>query len=331
MAQEKSKSFRNSVRLVGYLKETTLEERVAQNGKHFITGKVIVAVNEFNTQRVSFLVFEEDNKEKYDALKKFLPENTISIASYIKSTENKANFATATGMAAKVWVMAGFEEFVSRSGEREKTMINLKGFSMGACDPDKTFNPTAEFEVDCYFESLTDEVENDEPTGRLLVNVIVPAYKELVYRIPMVAPVEDNVAKYLKGQYKVGDTARIKGQLVAMKVEIANDNEEETECFGKQMEKQVTTRFIRENVILSGPKKPIEQGAEGSITTEMVKKGLALRETLMDENGQKRAKAIANKENNQEEPAEKPAPVKQKLETAPAQDGSSANPEDLDF
>ena len=324
MAQEKATSFRNSVRLVGYLKETTLDERVSQAGRHFITGKVTIALDEFNTHRVSFLVFKEDNAEKYEALTKFLPTNTVSIASYLKTTPT-ANFATASTMAAKVWAMAAFEEFASRSGEREKTMVNLKGFSMGLVDPDKAFTPAATFEIDCYMEKIEEEVEDDTVTGRLLLDVIVPAYKGLVYRIPLVAPVEDNVAKYIKAKYKVGDTARLEGNLVAMKVQIQNEDEEATEYFGKPVAQQFTTRFVRENIILRGSKDPIPQGAKGSISTEVVKKGLAQRETVMDENGQRRANGIAANKAKEAEQTPAPAPVEKPASSL------AVNPEDLDF
>lgn len=322
MAQEKTTSFRNSIRLVGYLKETTLDERVSQAGKHFITGKVTIALDEFNTHRVSFLVFKEDNAEKYEALSKFLPNNTVSVASYLKTTPT-ANFATASAMSAKVWVMAAFEEFVSRSGEKEKTMVSLKGFSMGLVDPNKAFNPSATFEVDCYIEKIEDELEDDKPTGRLLLDTIVPAYKGLVYRIPLVAPVEDNVAKYIKAKYKVSDTVRLQGNLVAMKVQIQNEDDDEPEFFGKPTGQQFTTRFVRENVILRGSKDPITQGETGSISNDAVKTGLTIREKVMDENGQRRANGkVAQEAAPEVEP--EPAAV------PPATD-PSADKDDFDF
>ena len=127
MAKEKevkTQNYRNSVKLVGFLKETTLDVRTSTSGKQFIWGNITVAIDEFNTHRVKFTVYKEDNEQKYDALSKFLPSNTVSIASYLKSTPT-ATFATASQMAAKVWVMGGFEEFASRSGEKEKSMVHF--------------------------------------------------------------------------------------------------------------------------------------------------------------------------------------------------------------
>ena len=317
--QNKKTTFRNSVRLVGYLKETTLEEKVSQAGRHFITGNITVALDEFNTHRVKFLVFKEDNEDKYATLAKFLPANTVSIASYLKSTPT-ANFTTASSMAAKIWVMASIEEFASRSGEKEKSMAMLKGFSIGLVDAEKPFVPTASFEADVYIETMEDEEdEHGLQTGRLLIGAIIPAYKGMVYRVPLVAPVEDNIAKYMKKVYKVGDTARLSGRLVAMRVHIANEAPAETEYFGKVEEQQYTTRFVRENIIEKGPKTPIAQGAEGCISTDFVKNGLALREAEMISNGQKRNNAPAS-----QPAAPAPAPT-------PAKTTVSISSEDFDF
>lgn len=330
MSQEKNSkkvSYRNSVKLVGFLKESTLSERVSNNGKHFITGNVTIAIDEFNTHRVRFTVFQEDNADKYEALVKFLPSNTVTIASYLKSTPT-ANFATAASMAAKVWVMAGFEEYAVRKGENEKSSVVLRGYTIGNSDPEKTFLPSATFELDTYIKSMEPEVEDENPTGRLLVEAVVPAYKGLVYIIPLVAPVEDNVAKFMGSKYEVGDTARLSGNLVAMRVQLDNedeDEEKEPEFFGKQSDQQYTTRFVREYVITRGPTKPIKQGEEGCISNESVKEGLAIRETTMDENGKRKPKETDDGGSSNAAPAAdpEPAPVAEKT--------PAANPEDFDF
>lgn len=338
MSQEKNSkktSFRNSVKLVGYLKETTLTEKVSSNNRHFITGNITIAVDEFNTHRVRFTAFKEDDEEKnekYELLSKFLPANTISIASYLKSTPT-ANFATAASAAARVWVMAGFEEYAARKGENEKSSVLLRGYTIGNSDPKKEFIPAATFEIDTYIKDIEDEAdEDDNPTGRLLITGLLPGYKGIMYQIPLVAPVEYNVAKFIRSNYKVGDTARLCGDLVAMRVRLddnGGDDEEESDRFGKEIEPQVTTRFIREYVITSGPKKPVQQGEEGCISDKAVTEGLALRETTMDENGKRKPKETETEEGSaaveQEESAPAPTPAPQK-EEKPA-----AYSEDLDF
>lgn len=321
-AKEKKAVYRNSVKLVGYLKETTLEERTSANGKQYIWGNVIVAVDEFNTHRVKFTVYKEDNEKKYEALSKFLPENTISIASYLKSTAT-ATFAVAANMAAKVWVMASFEEYATKVGEREKSVMTLRGFSMGMADPDKEFVPGATFEVDCYLEKIDDEVEEDSQTGRLSISALLPGYNGIMHRLPLVVGTEDNAAKAFKGKYKVGDTARLIGKLVAMRVQLES-SEPDTTYFGQPVSIQANTRFVRENVIISGPTAPIAQGAKGSISIESVKEGLAKRENIMIENGQRKSKS---KEVVAEAAKVEPAAPANAVKSEP----SDSSKEDFDF
>lgn len=311
MAEEK---LRNSVRLVGYLKETTLDERTSQNGRKFITGFITVAIDEFNTNRVKFLVFEDKNKDKYDALSKFLPENVISVASYLKANP-QATFAVAANMAAKVWVMSQFEEFASRSGEREKTAVTLKGFNIGYCDENKQFVPCATFEVDAYIDSIDNEIEDEKETGRLILNTIVPAFQDLVYRISFVAPVEGNVAKYIKEKYHSGDFARLGGDLIAMRVKVMEEAEERVDAFGDEPQ-QYTTRFIRERLLRSGNK------VNAFLTNDQIKKGLAVRETEMDKNGQRKTSGASK--------AEEAAPAENPVQAQPATTITS-NPNDFDF
>ena len=311
------KKLQNSVRFVGYLQETTLEEKVSQKGRKFITGNVVVAVDEFNKHKVRFIIFEDQGKERYEAISKFLPDNVISVASYLKSTPT-ATFAVASNMAAKIWIAAEFEEFVSRSGEKERTGVTLKGNSMGYCDENKKFVPDATFEVDTYIDSLVEEVEEEKETGRLIVNTIIPDYKGLAYRVDFIAPVEDNTAKFLREKYHSGDFAHLKGNLVAMRVNIATEVEELEDSFGGGSTQQYTTRFVRERRIKGGNR------IEAFLTAEQVKQGLALREVEMDKNGQRRAAAAAAREEGSTATAEEPTP-------APAPVKPVANANDFDF
>ena len=317
MSQEKSPKepkFRNSVKLVGYLKETTLQERTSKDGKQFITGTVTVAINEFNTQRVRFTAFKEDNETKYEELSKFLPSKTVTIASYLQSTPT-AVFETASKMAAKVWVMAGFEEYAVRKGENERTSVLLRGYTIGASDPQKNFIPSATFEVDVYLKDIQKEVEDDVETGRLLIETVVPAYNDLVYVLPLVAPVEDNSAKFILEKYKVGETVRFSGDLVAMKVEEPAETTDNNHLdgFGRATEPQVTTHFVREYVIRGGIKQE-----KLTLSTEAVKKGMAKRDVLMVENGKRENKSKDGNAAKTETaaPAEaKPAPAKKAADT----------------
>ena len=174
---EKKKT--NTVKLVGYLKENNLEQITNARGDKVIRGSLIIATDKISSHKVQFYVAEttsngEDSKD-YASLLTLLPDNTITIASFLKENSS-ADFDTAANASSKVWVMARFEEYATRSGERTRSMVTLKGFRAGFSKADKAFTPCAEFDVDVYINKIEPEVENEEKTGRLLIEGLIPKY-----------------------------------------------------------------------------------------------------------------------------------------------------------
>lgn len=290
---EKKKT--NTVKLVGYLKENNLEQITNARGDKVIRGSLIIATDKISSHKVQFYVAEttsngEDSKD-YASLLTLLPDNTITIASFLKENSS-ADFDTAANASSKVWVMARFEEYATRSGERTRSMVTLKGFRAGFSKADKAFTPCAEFDVDVYVNKIEPEVENEEKTGRLLIEGLIPKYNGSVDVVDFVAVSEDGVAKYIGEHYAVGDTANLKGDVVSLQDRQLVETED-TEYFGRSSGPQYETKFIRERRVVGGSKNPLHEGDEGAITKQFVKEGLAARELKMDENGAK-AKSSPN-------------------------------------
>ena len=308
MAEEK-KSSRNFVLLVGSLKETTLELKTDNEGKRFVSGNVTVAVDEFNTHRVRFLVFENQLKDKFDSVCGFLPSNVVSIASYLKANPT-ANFEVASKMAAKVWVTGSLEEYVKVSGENEKSSVTINGMKIGHSEADK-FEPKATFELEGNIASLEDEVVDEEETGRVKVELYVPAYKDLIYKMNFVVGTENNAAKFVREKFKAGDGLFIKGNLLAMRIQEMNDDEdvEVEDAFGEPTVPQYTTRFVREMVIVGGHK------VDSLFTNKQLKDGLAARLVLAQDRAKKEKARAAAK------------PADEDIEEASAGSGD----DDLDF
>lgn len=293
MAEPKTKNKdkvarNNTVHIVGYLAEDNLEVVTKPDGSRAIRGSLVIATSDVNRHKVQFYANEfntnhEENKD-FKALEALLPQNVISIASYLKSTTG-ASFETAANASAKVWVMARFEEFASRVGEIEKSMILLKGFRAGfkQATDSSPFDPRATFKVDVYINALTpDTDENGEETGKLRVEGLVPVYDDSVYKITFVAYADDNAAKYVSENYAVKDTVTLEGDLTSLVVKKENTNEG---GWGRASAPQYETRFVRERRIVGGSKKPLE--GESAITTAFIKNALVLRDTKMAENGKK--------------------------------------------
>lgn len=315
--EKEKKSSRNFALVVGYLKETTLELKSSSDGRRFISGNVTVAVDEFNSHRIRFVVYEDQAKEKFDAVEKFLPSNVVSVASYLKSNPT-ANFAVASSMATKVWVTGALEEYVKLKGENETRSVNVSGIKIGFSDPEK-FEPKATFEIDGVISSVDDEVVDEKATGRATLGLYVPAYKDLIYLMNFVVQKENNAAKYVKEKFAVGDSIHLNGNLVSMMTRTLNeddDNEELTDSFGEPSVPQYTTRFTREMVVTGG-----SRITSDLLTKKAITDGLVAREQLAISRGKKAAERAAAKE---AEAGEEPV-------ANTAKHTSAVNADDIDF
>lgn len=303
----------NTVKLVGYLKENNLEQITNARGNKVIRGSIIIATDKISSYKVQFYVAETTSKgeesKDYTNLLSLLPDNTITIASYLKENSS-ADFDTAANASSKIWVIARFDEYARRSGERVTSSVLLKGFRAGFSKADKTFVPCAEFDIDVYLNKITPEVDNnDKETGRLLLEGLVPKYDNSVDIIDFVAVSEDGVAGYINKHYAVGDTVNLKGDVVSLQDRQLVESED-SEFFGRTGAPQYETKFIRERRVVGGSKTPLREGDEGAITKAFVKEGLAAREIKMDKNGAKAksspsaTSAPANKSANLKLPAD---------------------------
>lgn len=290
------KKLSNTVKIVGYLKENNLAKITNSKGINVINGSLTIAVDDINTHKVQFYVAETtksgETSKDYEALSELLPDCTITVASFLKENPT-ADFKTAANAASKVWVMARLEEFASRTGERERSLVQIKGFRAGfKTATDKgPFVPCAEFTVDVYINDITAE---DGNTGRLVLEGLIPMYDKSVQKISFVAPTTDGIADYIGKNYRVGDTVTLKGDLISIqeRIEVAGNSG----FFGRGNGPQYETKFIRERRIYGGSEVPLHQGDEGAISTSTIKEGLAQREIKMDANGAKAAARDAAKE-----------------------------------
>lgn len=291
MPEKQKNRYANSVRIVGYLKENNLETVTNTRGDQVIRGALVIATTKTSSYKVQFYVAAmtsaNEPSQDYERLSALLPANTTTVASILKADSN-ADFDSAIANATKVWVMARLDEYASRSGERETSMITIKGFRGGIASEDK-FRPCAEFEADVYIETLAEEVNGaNEKTGRLSLGCVVPKYKEIMDRIDFIAGTEGNAAQFIASHWKVGDTVHIGGDLVNLQERVLVESETPSEGFGRLTEPQYETRFVRERVITTGGPCKCDP-----ITKAMVKEGLAQRELLMQKNGA-RAKQSPN-------------------------------------
>ena len=330
--EKENVSRKNTIRLVGYLKENLLEVVKNQQGDSVIKGSLIIATSDMSSHKVQFYVNEYtrsgEHNDDYDALAELLPEKTVSIASYLKSTPT-ATFQVAAQMSSKIWAMARFDEYTTRSGERENSMILLKGYKAGFKQATDTspFVPTASFTIDLYINEIKDELDSEEnPTGRVKVDGYFPVYDGSAGHIDFIAPVEDNIAAYIKRNYHATDTVTLNGDLISTMEVIKEEVTDAPKYFGRQPEEQKTTIFVRERRIYGGSATPIKDGEPTSITSKELKERLVEREEKIKKNSAA-SKARADRA------AENQAPAKGFSDSTPKnfKASSSSQTEDFDF
>ena len=287
MAEKKKDSNTNIVSIKGYLKENTLEQVTSSTGDLVIRGALLVATDALNAHKIQFYVpetrFNGDHSADFDRMQELLPAKTVTMASFLKDA-SAADFEMAANAATKIWVMARFDEYATRNGERTTSMVTLKGMRAGVATADKgPFVPKAEFSATIYINTM--EPEEDEvngATGRIKIEGLLPKYSGQLDIIDFVAVTDNGVADVVRANWHVGDTVKIEGDLVSLALR-KKVEETENSSFGRSRAPQYETTFIRERRIVGGSKNPIK--GDGELTKDMVKEGLALREAKMVQNG----------------------------------------------
>lgn len=203
---EQIKDFMNRVEINGTLVSMEVDEKVSQNtGIPYIRvrgeiqyGKTGIETEKFTSFALAQKKDGGENK-KYKNLKNF-------VETAIPMTKDKEN-------ATKIKLTCNFEANDFWSDREEKVIENIQNNLnfLGDYDPAYTeaqgnlTNLTAN--VDGYILGITDEIKNNEPTGRKKLNLLtLDGFKNPVI-IKNIA-VESDIANDLETSYSKGDTAR---------------------------------------------------------------------------------------------------------------------------
>lgn len=141
---------------------------------------------------------------------------------------------------------------------------------------DDTFEPKAEFEVEIFVKSVVPEIKNDEETGRVKINAIIPLYGGRV--IPFEFVVSKEGSQFVEDNYEAGSTVRVYGDIINFKEII---EQEVPVAFGKP-QKRVTSKSIREYLITGGTE-PYDEEDKNVFSIETIKKAMVEREIYLQE------------------------------------------------
>lgn len=194
--------------------------------------------------------------------------------------------------ADKVRVTQGKIDVNEYFGEDEKlkSFPQLKTNFVNRLNPTDEFNPRAEFEAEIFVKSVVPEMKNDEETGRVKVNAIIPLFGGKV--IPFEFMVVEEGAEFVTDNYEVGSTARVFGKIVNFKE--VKETEVEV-AFGKP-QKKISTKTVREYLITAG-NEAYEEDNVNRYTIEQIQQAMVERETYLAELKNKKNDGAKKEEN----------------------------------
>lgn len=269
----------------GILAESTLEE-VTKDGKTSIRGNVVIQTT---------------------------PENQITVNVFINKltnagTENKAYKGIETVMnnyksiaevgideATKVRITGGQVEpntYYDNQG-MEHSNVRYRSNFFSSLKATEELEPKADFEIEMYINSIVPEIKDEEETGRIIVNGIVPLYSGCEV-IKLIATNEEidglNWAEAISDSYEPGQTGRFYGKIVNEKIPVVK----KIPMLGGAVREEVSYKY-NNGLLITGASNPYDEEDPNAYSLDAIKKGMAERELALAE---KKKKAMEKNNSN---------------------------------
>jgi len=272
----------NEVKITGKLVENKLDYKTSRQGKNYISGDLLIETTKDNIVPVNFFAFEQKKDGGPNRNYKNMDNVIANYKSVAKVGANEADIVSITGAKLEA------NEFYNNGGNLISTFRIRSNFVNRV---NKNMEPKADFIVELYIQSIVEEVIKDEPTGRYIVNGIVPGYQGRINVLKFFV-VEDKAIKYINSNYSVGDTVKVSGKLENEVIEVTRTEEME---FGEDVVDTYTR--IKRELIITGGTEPYEEADKFS--PDLIKQAMVEREVdLKNKLEQATQKASPNFANN---------------------------------
>lgn len=266
----------NKVYLEGTLVEKKIELATTDKG-NVIRGSVVITTD--GEDRHEVYVYANEKTSSGEVSKSY--SNLLTAYNSYVSQVDVSTTGGDPNAVTKVYLIAKFSvrDYWSSRSEKMVCFPILRCNFIGRVKNE--FRPRAEFEAMPYFETITPEVEDEIPTGRIKVECILPIYNGQVIPLTFFTTLDKtngDIGAYIMKNYSTGKTGRIEGkiQTVVKKTVTASNG------FGTSTEKvfeSVRTEYIitggdAEQVLITDPK---------SYDKETIKKAMVLRNEYLAE------------------------------------------------
>lgn len=248
----------NKVVLIGKIAEITSRTGATKDGRDYIAGDVMVETEADVIVPVSFFQMKKKKDGGDNNIYKGIETFVQEAKTILQDGRDLADVVSITG--------ASLEEnsFYSREGNL------IRGFRISSAffNRKKADTPCENnFVVEGILESMTEEVKNDEPTGRLFMDLLLVGYADRGHLVRFTVENEAGV-NYAKNNLNVGEQVKIGGKIVYS--ETQEEKREEVE-FGEPLI-TVVTKTERKLEITS-----IASAKEPDIDSEKIETILATR------------------------------------------------------
>lgn len=278
---------KNNVKIEGILSEVDIKEGSSKvDNKPYIMGEIKIRVSqEINGVdkdiEIPVNLFATKNKKAgginpaYEAIKKIQDEYTSIAACGDESKASRVRIDRGEIGENAFWGNDG--RLVSIPRVRTSFMTRIKA---DEC------NSKATFENTIVIGKISDEIKNDEPTGRLIVKGILVQYGEKADVIDYIVASEEAI-NHIRTYWNEGDTVTVAGKINFSSKTI---REEKQVGFGEPIIEEKTIS-VKELIILSGSASALE--GDLAYDAEEIGKALKDRMSRLEEAKNKKASASA--------------------------------------
>ena len=267
----------NKVYIEGTLVEKKMELATTESGNNVIRGSVIVTTD--GEDRHEVFVYANEKTSNGEVSKSYA--NLLTVYNSYVSQVDVSTTGGDPSTVAKIYLIAKFSvrDYWSTRTEKMVCFPVLRCNFIGKVKNE--FKPRAEFECMPYFETITPEVVEEIPTGRIKVDCILPIYNGQIIPLTFFTTLDKtngDIGAYIMKNYSTGKTGRIEGKIET----VVKKTVTATNGFGTSTEKvfeSVRTEYIitggdAEQLLITDPK---------SYDKETIKKAMVLRNEYLAE------------------------------------------------
>lgn len=202
MAKEQVKRMTNRVVLRGKLREMEVKRGNTENKGDYLRVKGVVQFGPHEAEYRHFDYFATENNSEGKPSKSYARLEEFVSRAKPGTVTNSPTWATFTGSLRA-------NDYINKEDKLIET-VSINCTYVGDFDgkEDNADHENCTYDIEAYIQSITDEIKNDEETGRKKVTLITPDYNNEALVLKNVILPADMVDAFEDGGYEVGVTAK---------------------------------------------------------------------------------------------------------------------------